>query len=51
VKPVLPRNESAHAIALCQEIGFDFVLQSASSRAAPQVAAVLAETPEFVTSA
>lgn len=32
VKPVLPRNESAHAIALCQEIGFDLVLQSASTK-------------------
>ena len=29
IKPVLPRNESGHAIALCQEIGFDLVLQSA----------------------
>jgi hypothetical protein len=32
VKPVLPRNESGHAIALCQEIGFDLVLQSASAK-------------------
>lgn len=41
VKPVLPRNESGHAIALCQEIGFDLVLQSASAkRVATPVAAV-----------
>ncbi len=38
IKPVLPRNDSGHAIALCQEIGFDLVLQSATRRAAPPVA-------------
>lgn len=32
VKPVLPRNESGHAVALCQEIGFDLVLQSANAK-------------------
>ena len=34
IKPVLPRNDSGHALALCQEIGFDLVLQSATRRAA-----------------
>jgi hypothetical protein len=45
VKPVLSRNESAHVVALCQEIGFDLVLQSASRRAA---AAPLAELSVLV---
>ena len=30
IKPVLPRNDSDHTIALCQEIGFDLVLTSAT---------------------
>jgi hypothetical protein len=30
IKPVLPRTDSEHTIALCQEIGFDLVLTSAS---------------------
>jgi hypothetical protein len=34
IKPVLHRNESEHTMALCQELGFDLVLSSAS-RAAP----------------
>ena len=34
IKPVLPRGDSGHATALCQEIGFDLVLQSATRRAA-----------------
>ncbi len=29
IKPVLPPNDSSHVVALCQEIGFDLVLQSA----------------------
>jgi pSer/pThr/pTyr-binding forkhead associated (FHA) protein/EAL domain-containing protein (putative c-di-GMP-specific phosphodiesterase class I) len=32
IKPVLPRGDSGHAINLCQEIGFDLVLQSANRR-------------------
>jgi EAL domain-containing protein (putative c-di-GMP-specific phosphodiesterase class I) len=43
IKPVLPRNESEHTIALCQEIGFDLILNSASrgsSSAKPERAAV-----------
>ena len=38
IKPVLPRNDSGHGLALCQEIGFDLVLlpttckRAASSR-------------------
>lgn len=35
IKPVLPRNESAHGLAMCQEIGFDLALVSAASTAAP----------------
>ena len=35
IKPVLPRNDSGHAVALCQEIGFDLVLQAAPRDAAP----------------
>jgi EAL domain-containing protein (putative c-di-GMP-specific phosphodiesterase class I) len=50
VKPVLPRNESPHAIALCQEIGFDLVLQSATRRVAPQAAAEPAAAAELATS-
>lgn len=30
IKPVLHRNESEHTIALCQEIGFDLILDSAA---------------------
>ena len=40
IKPVLPRPEANHAIALCQEIGFDLVLQSATRPVAPQRAAM-----------
>ncbi|MEX2093460.1 MAG: FHA domain-containing protein [Pirellulales bacterium] len=34
IKPVLPRNDPGHAVALCQEIGFDLVLQSATRKVA-----------------
>jgi len=37
IKPVLPRGDSGHATTLCQEIGFDLVLQSASRRVTPPV--------------
>lgn len=50
VKPVLPRNESGHAIALCQEIGFDLVLQSPSRRVVPQAAAAPVAAAELATS-
>jgi EAL domain-containing protein (putative c-di-GMP-specific phosphodiesterase class I) len=33
IKPVLPRDDTGHASAFCQEIGFDLVLQAAGSRA------------------
>jgi hypothetical protein len=37
IKPVLPRSESDHTIALCQDIGFDLVLQSATrSKSTPR---------------
>jgi hypothetical protein len=38
IKPVLPHSDSGHTVALCQEIGFDLVLQSATRRAAAPVA-------------
>jgi hypothetical protein len=38
IKPVLPRNDSGHVVALCQEIGFDLVLQAGVGRALGQVA-------------
>lgn len=38
VKPVLPCNESGHTIALCQEIGFDLVLEAPHGSPASQVA-------------
>lgn len=28
IKPVLPRNDSSHVVALCEEIGFDLMLTS-----------------------
>ena len=34
IKPVLPHSDSGHAVALCQETGFDLVLQSATRRTA-----------------
>src|SRR5262245_22924882 len=34
IKPVLPATDSGHALALCQELGFDLVLQSATRREA-----------------
>ena len=40
VKPVLKRTDCAHTLALCQEIGYDLVLQSASRRAAAQTPAM-----------
>jgi hypothetical protein len=43
IKPVLHRNESQHTIPLCQEIGFDLILTSASrglSAAKPALATV-----------
>ncbi|MGD9631869.1 MAG: FHA domain-containing protein [Pirellulales bacterium] len=52
VKPVLPRNESGHAIALCQEIGFDLVLQSANAKrvATPVVAVPSVAVPVMAAS-
>jgi hypothetical protein len=38
IKPILPHSDSGHAVALCQEIGFDLVLQSATRRAAAPLA-------------
>jgi hypothetical protein len=38
IKPVLPRNDSGHVVAMCQEIGFDLVLHSASRKLAAPVA-------------
>jgi EAL domain-containing protein (putative c-di-GMP-specific phosphodiesterase class I) len=35
IKPVLPRNESEHTVALCQEIGFDLVLTASPRVSAP----------------
>jgi hypothetical protein len=35
IKPVLHRNESKHTIALCQEIGFDLIMSSASRASSP----------------
>ena len=43
IKPVLPRTDSDHTIALCQEIGFDLVLTS-SSRSGAQSRAELSLT-------
>lgn len=34
IKPILPQCDSGHALALCQEIGFDLVLEPATRRAA-----------------
>ena len=33
IKPVLPQNDSGHVLALCQDLGFDLILQSAAHRA------------------
>ena len=38
IKPVLPPNNTGHALALCQEIGFDLVLQPATRKSAAPVA-------------
>jgi hypothetical protein len=38
IKPVLPKNDHGHAIALCEEIGFDLVLMSTTGKAAPPLA-------------
>lgn len=32
IKPVLPRSKSGHADSICQQIGFDLVLHSATSK-------------------
>lgn len=37
IKPVLPRNDSSHAVALCEEIGFDLVLTSTTRLAKPEL--------------
>ena len=31
IKPVLPRGDSSHTLAMCEEIGFDLVLTSTTS--------------------
>ncbi|MEX0642771.1 MAG: FHA domain-containing protein [Pirellulales bacterium] len=36
IKPVLPRNDASHSLALCQELGFDLVLSSATGSATPR---------------
>jgi hypothetical protein len=33
IKPILPPNDSGHVLALCQDLGFDLMLQSAGRRA------------------
>jgi EAL domain-containing protein (putative c-di-GMP-specific phosphodiesterase class I) len=38
IKPVLPITDSGHALALCQEIGFDLVLQPTARKAATATA-------------
>jgi hypothetical protein len=38
IKPILPASEGGSAIALCREIGFDLMLQSAGRAAAPMPA-------------
>jgi hypothetical protein len=41
IKAVLPPNDSSHVVALCQEIGFDLVLQSAKRTSAGHAAALV----------
>jgi hypothetical protein len=41
IKPILPPIESGSVVALCQEIGFDLVLQSATRPAAKHAAALV----------
>jgi hypothetical protein len=43
IKPVLPQNDSGHVVAMCQEIGFDLVLQSAARKVTPPAAPPVAE--------
>ena len=38
IKPILPFGDSGHTIAVCQEIGFDLVLTSATSNHVPYAA-------------
>jgi hypothetical protein len=44
IRPVLPPHISAETLALCEEVGFDLVLQSPSRREASQVAELSAST-------
>jgi hypothetical protein len=41
IKAVLPPNDSSQAVALCQEVGFDLVLQSAKRSPAGRAAALV----------
>jgi hypothetical protein len=38
IKSVLPHNDSGHGVAVCQEIGFDLMLLSATRKGAPPLA-------------
>jgi EAL domain-containing protein (putative c-di-GMP-specific phosphodiesterase class I) len=42
IKPILPHQVSGNALGLCQEIGFDLILQPPTHRAASQAAALSA---------
>jgi hypothetical protein len=44
IVPILPSQISAETLALCEEIGFDLVLQSPTRQAASRVAALSAST-------